>query len=105
MAWRSCRSTPARRTLVLAGTVAQFNDAFAVELQHCSHPGGTYRGRTGPVHVPAELSSLIEAVLGLDNRPQAEAHFRMKIEPGRSALAAGTRGRDLLHSGATRCDL
>jgi len=67
-----------RRTLVLAGTVAQFNDAFDVELQRCSHPGGTYRGRTGPLHVPAELSGIIEAVLGLDNRPQAEPHFRMK---------------------------
>ncbi len=32
---------------MLAGTVAQFNDAFDVELHHCSHPGGTYRGRTG----------------------------------------------------------
>src|SRR5579872_4423920 len=52
----------ARRTMVLAGTVAQFNDAFEVELQHCSHPGGTYRGRTGPVHVPAELVGVIEAV-------------------------------------------
>lgn len=67
-----------RRTLVLAGTVAQFNDAFDVELQRCSHPGGTYRGRTGPLHVPAELSGIIEAVLGLDNRPQAQPHFRMK---------------------------
>lgn len=65
-----------RRTMVLAGTVAQFNDAFEVELQHCSHPGGTYRGRTGPVHLPAALVGVIEAVLGLDNRPQAEAHFR-----------------------------
>jgi kumamolisin len=67
-----------RRTLVLAGTVAQFSDAFDVELHHCSHPGGTYRGRTGFVNVPTELSGIIEAVLGLDNRPQAEAHFRMQ---------------------------
>ena len=67
-----------RRTMVLAGTVAQFNDAFAVELQHCSHPRGTYRGRTGPVNIPAELVGIIEAVLGLDNRPQAETHFRMQ---------------------------
>src|ERR1700741_2129481 len=58
-----------RRTLVLAGTVAQFNDAFDVELQHCSHPSGTYRGRTGFVNVPAELSGIVEAILGLDNRP------------------------------------
>lgn len=68
----------ARRTLLLAGTVAQFSDAFDVELQHCSHPGGTYRGRTGFVNVPVELSDIVEAVLGLDNRPQSEAHFRMK---------------------------
>ena len=72
-----------RRAVVLSGTVAQFNDAFGVELQHYSHPGGTYRGRTGPVHVPAELDGVIEAVLGLDNRPQARAHFRMKTANGR----------------------
>jgi len=67
-----------RRILVLTGTVAQFNDAFGVELQHCSHPGGTYRGRSGPIQIPAELDGIIEAVLGLDDRPQARAHFRMK---------------------------
>lgn len=72
-----------RRTAVLSGTVAQFNDAFAIELQHYSHPGGTYRGRTGPVHIPEELDGVIEAVLGLDNRPQARAHFRMKSRGGR----------------------
>lgn len=68
----------ARRTLVLAGSVAQFNEAFGVELQHYSHPQGTYRGRTGVVQIPAELHGIVEAVLGLDNRPQARAHFRMK---------------------------
>jgi kumamolisin len=77
-----------RRTLLLAGTVAQFNDAFDVELQRCSHPAGTYRGRTGPVHIPAELSGIIEAVLGLDDRPQAEAHFRMKTSHGRRSRPA-----------------
>ncbi|HEY6517218.1 MAG TPA: S53 family peptidase [Steroidobacteraceae bacterium] len=84
----------ARRTMVLAGTVAQFNDAFDVELQHCSHPGGTYRGRSGPVNIPAELVGIIEAVLGLDNRPQAEAHFRMQ------ASRSGRRARPAL-AGAT----
>lgn len=67
-----------RRTLVLAGTVAQFNDAFDIELERYSHPGGTYRGRTGPVRIPAELHGIIEAVLGLDNRPQAKPHFRIR---------------------------
>jgi kumamolisin len=86
-----------RRAVVLAGTVVQFNDAFGVELQRYSHPGGTYRGRTGPVHVPAELDGLIEAVLGLDNRPQARPHFRMKAgnirrraRPARAGAASFT---------------
>jgi kumamolisin len=86
-----------RRTLVLAGTVAQFSDAFAVTLHHCSHPGGTYRGRTGFVNVPTELSGIIEAVLGLDNRPQSEAHFRLqstkaagRSRPARAGAAAFT---------------
>ena len=86
-----------RRTMVLAGTVAQFDDAFGIQLQHCSHPGGTYRGRTGPVNIPAELDGVIEAVLGLDSRPQARAHFRMKTSgtrrhsrPARAVTAAFT---------------
>ncbi|MGH8317165.1 MAG: S53 family peptidase [Steroidobacteraceae bacterium] len=86
-----------RRTTVLAGTVAQFNDAFGVQLHHYSHPGGTYRGRTGPVHIPAELDGIIEAVLGLDNRPQAEPRFRMKTShvgrrsrPARAGAASFT---------------
>jgi kumamolisin len=77
-----------RRTLVLTGTVAQFNDAFAVDLQHYSHPGGTYRGHPGPVHLPAELDGIVEAVLGLDDRPQARPHFRMTTARGRRSRPA-----------------
>ena len=72
-----------RCTVVLSGTVAQFNDAFGIQLQHCSCPGGTYRGRTGPIYIPEALDGIIEAVLGLDNRPQARAHFRMQTAKSR----------------------
>ena len=65
-----------RRTVVLSGTVARFNQAFAVQLQRFEHPGGSYRGRTGPIRLPSELGGIVEAVLGLDNRPQAKPHFR-----------------------------
>jgi kumamolisin len=68
----------ARRTIVLSGTVAQFNDAFGVDLQTFEHDGGSYRGRTGPVHLPDELIGIVTAVLGLDNRPQARPHFRAR---------------------------
>ncbi len=72
----------ARRTMVLSGSVAQFSAAFAVQLQQTAHAGGTYRGRTGPVHLPAELDGVVEAVLGLDNRPQAKTHFRIRPATG-----------------------
>jgi kumamolisin len=65
-----------RRTMVLSGTVAQFNSAFGVDLQQFEYPGGSYRGRTGPVQIPEELQGKVEAVLGLDNRPVAKPHFR-----------------------------
>ncbi len=65
----------ARRTVVLSGTVAAFDDAFGVALQRFEHPAGSYRGRTGPVHLPDSLSDAVEAVLGLDNRPVARSHI------------------------------
>jgi kumamolisin len=77
-----------RRTLVLTGAVAQLEAAFEVELSDYEFDGGAYRGRTGPVHVPAELAPVIEAVLGLDNRPAAQPHFR--IRPAAAVSASFT---------------
>jgi kumamolisin len=68
----------ARRTVLLSGTVAQFNAAFNVQLQQMTHAGGRYRGRTGAIELPAELGGIVEAVLGLDGRPQARPHFRRR---------------------------
>jgi kumamolisin len=70
---------PARRTVVLAGTVAQFNRAFGVDLERYEYEGGSYRGRTGPVHLPDELHGKVEGILGLDDRPQARPHFRNRL--------------------------
>ncbi len=50
--------------------------AFRTELSRYESPQGAYRGRTGPVTVPSELGDVVEAVLGLDDRPQAAPHFR-----------------------------
>jgi kumamolisin len=69
----------ARRTVVLSGSVARFNSAFAVDLHQFEFHGGSYRGRTGPIAVPGELDGIVEAVLGLDNRPQVRPHFRARI--------------------------
>jgi kumamolisin len=78
------RQDGARRMVVLSGTVAQFNTAFGVDLQHYRHGAGTYRGRIGVVTIPDTLRDVITAVLGLDNRPQARTHFRFR-PPIRSA--------------------
>jgi kumamolisin len=73
------QESEARRTVVLAGAVAQVETAFGVRLQKYSHPKkGTYRGREGAIHLPGELSNVVDAVLGLDNRPQAMTQFRFR---------------------------
>ncbi len=88
------RADAARRSVVLAGTVATFSQAFQVSLYRFEHPSGSYRGRTGVIHVPRELSGVITAVLGLDNRPQAMPHFRTRKRASathtRTAQPAGT---------------
>jgi kumamolisin len=68
----------ARRTVVLSGTVAQFNPAFNVQLQQMQHDTCSYRGRSGSIELPDSLDGIVEAVLGLDSRPQAATHFRVR---------------------------
>ena len=67
----------ARRRIVLSGTVGDLSAAFGVTLTRYEHPGGTYRGRTGGVQVPDELGPIVQAVLGLDDRPQSSPKFRI----------------------------
>ena len=71
-------SSPERRTVILSGTVSAMDKAFGIELKQYKHGSGEYRGRTGAVHLPPELSSVVEGVFGLDNRPQAKPHFRRR---------------------------
>lgn len=79
----------ARRTVVLSGTVSDLQKAFHVELKEYSHPRGNFRGRVGEISVPAEYADIITGVFGLDNRPQAEPHFRrLPQTPGIKAHAA-----------------
>jgi kumamolisin len=66
----------ARRTVMLSGTVSQLQKAFNIQLKEYSHPKGNFRGRTGAISVPSEYADIIKGVFGLDNRQQAEPHFR-----------------------------
>ena len=69
----------ARRTVVAAGSVANMNRAFAVDLgrytaaaparaRNVAAVTETYRGREGFVHVPSSLADIVLGVFGLDNR-------------------------------------
>jgi kumamolisin len=65
------------RRLMVSGTLAALSAAFGTTLTAVTspHPDGsgsvTHRYQSGGLSVPAQLSGIITAVLGLDNRPQA----------------------------------
>jgi len=75
-----------RRTLVLTGTAAQMQQAFGVELQQVEHDGHHYRIHRHAASVPQNCASIVDAVLGLDTRPQAQSHLR-KLRDLRPAVA------------------
>ena len=66
-----------RRSVSLSGTAARMNEAFGVNLQDYRYAGGVYRLREGSINIPTGFANIITAVFGLDNRPQARAHFRV----------------------------
>jgi kumamolisin len=64
-------SSLARRSVRVAGSVAQMEAAFGVRLQTCEIGGRGYICYEGPLSIPAALDGIIVAVLGLDQRPAA----------------------------------
>ena len=77
-----------RRTVKLEGTADAMMREFDIELGRYEYQGHQYRGRTGGIKLPPELVPLVEAVLGLDDRPQAAAHFRLRRAGSRQASSA-----------------
>lgn len=62
---------PLTRRVLLSGPAGAVRQAFGVSLSRYEYEGGTFRGRTGPVLIPASLAGVIVGVLGTDNRPMA----------------------------------
>jgi kumamolisin len=70
-------SSPARRTVRLAGRAADMNRAFGVELMQYQFPdASTFRGFEGEIWLPADLQGVVQGVFGLDDHPIArrDAH-------------------------------
>jgi kumamolisin len=65
-----------RHTLYLTGSQAAMEKAFGVTLQSHTTGAGVLRLRQGEITLPEEVAPHVEAVLGLDNRPQAKPHCR-----------------------------
>jgi len=73
-------SSPGKRRVVLTGTAEEVQRAFGTEFvgYKSQSSGKTYRGRKGTIGIPVELQGVIVSVLGLDARPVAKPHFRIK---------------------------
>jgi kumamolisin len=76
---------PECRTVRLAGRGGDVASAFGTRLFRYLYPGGSYRGREGPIRLPRSLDGIVVGVLGLDDRPQARPHVRPR--PPRAAAA------------------
>jgi len=79
------KESPESSSIFLSGTVAALSKAFGTKLSMYDSPTGKYRGRVGPIQVPADLAPLIVAVLGLDNRKVARPHI-VRREQGGAAV-------------------
>lgn len=83
---------PASRRVVISGPAGTVAAAFGTTLEEVvsTDPvtGGevTHRGRTGTLTVPEGLDRVVVAVLGLDDRPQANTRFRL-ARPGAVATS------------------
>ena len=80
-------SSRVKRSILVEGKTSDAMRAFGVDLKIFEHPTkGRYRGRIGPVSVPASLHKIVEAVFGFDNRPIGRPLF--KLGPQRSIARA-----------------
>lgn len=62
------QANAATRSVRLSGTVATMESVFSVKLVNYSHMSGNYRGLVGHIHVPGEVTGIVQGVFGLDNR-------------------------------------
>ncbi len=89
---------PSRRMLV-SGSAAAVAAVFGTTLTRTTSPDPVtgeavgHRQRSGELTIPAVLDGVVVAVLGIDDRPQARAQFRIATPPPEAATpGAGTPG-------------
>ncbi len=94
----------ASRRVMVAGTVGELAAAFGTSVRLARTGGVTHRYREGALYLPESLDGIVEAVLGLDNRPQARPHFRIAA-PAPSAAVSDLPGPSAAAPPAAMSDL
>ncbi len=86
---------PRSRRVKVAGTVGSLSAAFGTSVRLVRSGSVTHRYREGALYLPRSLDGVVEAVLGLDDRPQARAHFRPAADAGASGSFTPAQVADL----------
>jgi kumamolisin len=73
--------SPEKRLVRLSGTARQIGEAFGVRQFQVTSGGRTFRHYSGEITIPAELSGVVLAVLGLSDQPLARPHYRVYQGP------------------------
>ena len=73
----------AARSVVVRGTAAKLNKAFAVKLNDYQGTLRKYHSHTGPAKLPGELTTIVEAVIGLQDRPIHRGHTTRRVGEAR----------------------
>ena len=94
---RVADANAAHRTVTLYGTPEAYQKAFGVELKMYKSGEVAYRGREGDILIPGDLQGIITSVTGLDNRPFAKPHYRVRRG---TAHAAGASASGSAHAAA-----
>ncbi|MBV8116117.1 MAG: S8/S53 family peptidase [Silvibacterium sp.] len=76
-------SSLARRTMVMRGTAQAMEAAFGVELHDYERHGHKFHSFKGAISMPDTHAAAVETVMGLDARPIAMPHHRIRanVEP------------------------
>ena len=68
-----------RRSMMLNGTAENISKAFGVTLNYyTAKDKEIFHARAGTLKIPKALTSIVEGVFGLDNRPQATPKFQFR---------------------------
>jgi len=75
------KTDPARRLIKLAGPADKLEAAFRTKLHYYNNGTVAFRARSGSLSAPKDVADVIESVLGLDTRPQAQPRLTHHAEP------------------------